>query len=133
MLTHKLTRKTTFALTTSALTALGLAFVASAQITDGQDTDMTEPAPAVQDTAFLSADINANGVLDREEFVSYAVMKADEGEADYTATRESGTYDDAFDLHDANADGALSPEELKSPELENFTLPEESDTSAPDM
>lgn len=126
-----LTRQTTLILTTTALTALGLAFTASAQVTDPQDTDMMDPTPTVQDTAFLSADINANGELDREEFVSYAVMKADEGEKDYTEVRESGSYDDAFDIHDTNADGALSPEEVGNKPLDETGI--EPDTAAPEM
>ncbi len=103
MLTHKLT--TTAVVT--AIATLGLSFSACAQ-----DTTIVEPVPATDDNVFNAADINTNGQLDREEFVAFAVMKADEGDADFAEVREQGTYDDKFNAHDANADGALTPDEV---------------------
>jgi hypothetical protein len=103
MLTHK--RTAAFAAT--AIATLGLSFSACAQ-----DSTLIEPVPATDDNVFNAADINTNGQLDREEFVAFAVMKADEGDSDFAEVRENGTYDEKFNAHDANADGALTPEEV---------------------
>jgi len=103
MLTHKVTA----AFAATAIATLGLSFTACAQ-----DTTIVEPVPATDNNVFNAADINTNGQLDREEFVAFAVMKADEGDADFAEVRENGTYDDKFNAHDANADGALTPDEV---------------------
>ena len=63
--------------------------------------------------AFASADIDADGALDRNEFVSFVIMKSDEGIADYSSIKLSGEYDDHFNTKDYNADGLLTAEELK--------------------
>ncbi len=103
MLTHKLTAT----IAATAIATLGMSFTACAQ-----DQTIVEPVPTSDDSVFNAADINTNGQLDREEFVAFAVMKADEGDADFAIVREQGTYDDTFNTHDANADGALTPDEV---------------------
>jgi|GEM_PF-1889817 len=76
--------------------------------------DTPEMTPEVQNIdSFTSADIDADGALDRDEFVSFVVMKSDEGEADYKAIKNSGEYDNHFNTKDYNADGLLTAEELK--------------------
>jgi len=76
--------------------------------------DTPEMTPEVQNIdSFTSADIDADGALDRDEFVSFVVMKSDEGEADYEAIKNSGEYDNHFNTKDYNADGLLTAEELK--------------------
>lgn len=97
----------------------------------GASAQEAEVKPTIQDTNFLAADINANGELDREEFVSFAVMKAAEGHKEFVLVRENGSYDDAFDKYDSNADGAITPDELAELNAEgdaknnNWSLKEE--------
>lgn len=97
-------RDLTFMATMSAIAGSAFALGASAQ--------EAEVKPTLQDTNFLAADINANGELDREEFVSFAVMKAAEGHKEFVLVRENGSYDDAFDKYNSNDDDAIIPDEL---------------------
>lgn len=118
------------------LTMLIPALVSSA-LAISTNAQEAEVEPTVQDTNFLAADINANGELDREEFVSFAVMKAAEGHKDFVLVRENGSYDDAFDQHDSNADGVFSPDELASVDAKgdakdkDWTLKEEPEQGEP--
>jgi hypothetical protein len=64
---------------------------------------------------FTSADIDADGALDRDEFISFVVMKSDTGDTDYKAVKISGEYDNHFNTKDYNADGLLTAEELMAP------------------
>jgi len=92
------------------ITALMLAVSPTAFAQD----DTPELTPEVQTVdSFTSADIDSDGALDRDEFVSFVVMKSDEGDADYKAIKISGEYDNHFNTKDYNADGLLTAEELK--------------------
>lgn len=78
--------------------------------------DTPEMTPDVETVdSFTSADIDADGALDRDEFISFVIMKSDEGDADYKSVKISGEYDNHFNTKDYNADGLLTAEELKSP------------------
>ena len=63
--------------------------------------------------SFTAADIDADGALSRDEFVSFVVMKSDEGDAKYKSIKISGEYDNHFNTKDYNADGLLTADELK--------------------
>lgn len=101
----------------SKLSLITSAFMLAIPTAAFAQDDIPEMTPEVQTIdSFTSADIDADGVLDRDEFVSFVVMKSDEGEADYKAIKISGEYDNHFNTKDYNADGLLTVEELKLPE-----------------
>lgn len=81
------------------------------------DKTLTEPAvksaPIISGhDMFRSADTDADQTLNREEFVSFALMKASAGDSYFSMIREKGAYETAFNTHDGNADGQLSETEL---------------------
>lgn len=92
------------------------------------DTAEITPEVAVVDV-FTSADIDADGALSREEFISFVIMKSDQGDADYKSIKISGEYDDHFNTKDYNADGLLTAEELKPPVADDESLISEEDTT----
>lgn len=111
-----------------AVTAFVLAATPAALAQD--DTpDMTQDTQ-VADT-FTSADIDADGALDRDEFISFVVMKSDAGDADYSSIKLSGEYDNHFNTKDYNADGLLTKEELKAPAKEHSEDSEMPEMEAP--
>ena len=78
---------------TIATTTLLLAISPAAFAQD----DARNIAPDIQIVdSFISADIDADGALDRDEFVSFVVMKSDEGDADYKSIKISGEYDNCL-------------------------------------
>lgn len=97
---------------TIATTALMLAITPAAFAQD--DTPELKPEAQIVDI-FTSADIDADGALDRDEFISFVVMKSDTGDMDYKAIKISGEYDNHFNTKDYNADGLLTSEELTTP------------------
>ncbi|WP_409433383.1 hypothetical protein ACJ3XI_02450 [Litorimonas sp. RW-G-Af-16] len=78
-----------------------------------QDSDMIEVTPTVPTAAesFAAADLDQSGTLNGDEFVSYAVMRADAGDEDFKVTVSSGDYDGAFTAKDADADNEISAAE----------------------
>ncbi len=70
---------------------------------------------------FMDTDINKDGSLDREEFVAFAATKAQKGDEHYRALVVSGDYDNQFNTLDYNADGVLSLEEIKRPDMVDIT------------
>lgn len=114
------------------LTKLSIAtaafILAAAPVTFAQD-DTPEMMPEIQIVdSFTSADIDADGALSRDEFISFVVMKSDEGDADYKSIKISGEYDNHFNTKDYNADGLLTAEELKMPEAEESEAQPEPDS-----
>ncbi len=96
---------------TATATALALVAAPTAQAQDKEP--ILEPELQAVDI-FTSADIDADGALDRDEFISFVVMKSDANDADYSAIKLSGAYDEHFNVKDHNADGLLTAEELSS-------------------
>ncbi len=92
-----------------ALLILAISPAAFAQ----DDTPKIMPEIQIVDS-FASADIDADGALDRDEFVSFVVMKSDEGDAEFKSIKISGEYDNHFNTKDYNADGLLTAQELKT-------------------
>ncbi|WP_026942313.1 CREC-EF hand family protein [Hellea balneolensis] len=112
--------KLTFATTLLILTG---SLAAHAQ----DNAPVVEPDTKAVDI-FASADIDADGALDRDEFVSFVVMKSEDGKAEYSAIKLSGAYDDHFNVKDYNADGLLTEEELLS-----STVPETAESLDTDL
>jgi len=108
-----------------ATTAL---ILAAAPAVFAQDAEPIMEAPKVVDL-FTAADVDADGALDRDEFTSYVIMRSDSGDADYSAVKISGDYDNHFNMKDYNADGLLTADELKALVAE----PEESEESSSEL
>jgi len=93
------------------LTAMGsVAATATAQV-----TKITEPVNVptrAVDADFVVADINQDGSLDRDEFVSFAVIKSDAGNDKFRAIVTSGEFDKKFAVHDHDADGKITAAEM---------------------
>ncbi|NNC36313.1 MAG: EF-hand domain-containing protein [Acidimicrobiales bacterium] len=66
--------------------------------------------------AFTAADINADGSIDKDEFLVFVSVNADNGDVENTKVRDTGDYDKAFAKLDTNADGKLSRAEA-APEV----------------
>ena len=102
-------------LTKRSITTATFMLAISASMSPGafaQD-DTPEMSPETQSIdSFTAADIDADGALSRDEFVSFVVMKSDEGDAKYKSIKISGEYDNHFNTKDYNADGQLTAEEL---------------------
>lgn len=80
-----------------------------------QDTDYgsaTTELAATMEADFNAADLDQDSALNADEFVSFAVMRAESGEAAYADLVLSGDYETTFAAHDADASGTLSAQEL---------------------
>ncbi|WP_371396042.1 hypothetical protein [Fretibacter rubidus] len=83
----------------------------SATVACAANPDMAASDEPVK-TAFESADVDQNGMLNRGEFIAYVEAKAAEGDEAHAALVATGDYDLAFAERDLNADGALNKGEL---------------------
>ena len=80
-----------------------------------QTTKITEPVNVptrVVDAGFVAADVNQDGSLDRDEFVNFAVIKSDAGDEKYRNIVSSGEFDKKFAVHDHDADGKITVDEM---------------------
>jgi len=102
-------------MTKTTIVATAMLFAATPAVF-AQDAEPEVSPPVETVDVFTAADVDADGALDRDEFVSYVVMQSDAGDVDYTGLKLSGEYDNAFNTKDYNADGLLSAEELTMPE-----------------
>ena len=116
----------------SIATAALMLAVSSTAFAQDDTPDVTAKVQTVD--AFTSADVDADGALSRDEYVSFVVMKSDEGDADYSSIKLSGEYDNHFNTKDYNADGLLTAEELKLAVNDELRImpKEESSTDEPD-
>lgn len=94
---------------TIAATAILLA-TSPAAFAQDKNPELKPEAPIVD--IFASADVDASGALDRDEFISFVAMKSDTGDTEYKAIKISGAYDNHFNTRDYNADGLLTSKEL---------------------
>ena len=101
-----------------------------------QDAGSDTIFKAANDTVasdFTSADLDQNGSLNADEFVTFAVMRAEDGEESFKDIVIGGEYTVAFTAHDKDASGSLEPAELhlhrdQEDVLEKITLEEEKNT-----
>lgn len=79
-----------------------------------QDAEMApEPtAPATMETDFTSSDLDQDGLLTKDEFITFAVMRAEAGDQEFTDLVSEGSYDVHFAAKDADADAKLDRTEL---------------------
>ncbi len=106
----------------AAIIATGLSFTAIAQ-----ESAQEKTSPPTLEASFAAADLDQNDVLDRDEFVSFAVMQAKAGDEAYKGTIMSGEYDMAFTSKDADADDGLSLDEVGAVQEEPDTDLEDTD------
>ena len=66
---------------------------------------------------FSESDIDKDGLLDRDEFVAYAAAQSQAGDKLFGGLLLSGDFDNQFNAYDYNADGFLTAEEMKAPQL----------------
>ena len=85
------------------------------------------------DAAFTAADVNTDGSLDRDEFLVFVSVKADEGDATFATIRDTGDYATAFITMDADADGKLSHGEAVPAKTEEKPMVEEPKWEEPKM
>ena len=98
------------------LTVIALTLAFSAPVF-AQEKSSKMPSDVQVKDIFISADIDKDRALNRDEFISYVVMAAENGFADYATIKLSGDYDNHFNTKDYNADGLLTAEELKKSEM----------------
>jgi len=99
-------------------TAHSILFITALAIPGAACAQETAPDSDVEVTAkidhFATSDINADGTLDRYEFIAYVNARAEGGEIDYISMRDSGNLDAVFKTKDANSDGMLDRDEVES-------------------
>ena len=98
-------------LTTVAIAAF-LATPAVAQ--EAGSSTVYEPVPEPMAADFSSADLDQDAFLNADEFVTFAVMRAEDGEETYKDIVLGGEYNTAFVSYDSDASGGLEMGELKS-------------------
>ena len=120
-------------LTTIAIAAL---FAAPAFAQDAGEGLVLDIAPDVVTSNFASADLDLDGSLNADEFVTFAVMRAEDGDEAFKDVVMGGEYDATFVAHDADASGSIEPSELaihgdetaepemEEPESEELIVPE---------
>jgi hypothetical protein len=85
------------------------------------------------DAAFMAADVNTDGKLDRDEFLVFVSVKADNGDTALAAVRDTGEYDTAFAQMDVDADGKLSHAEAVPASIEEKPAVEEPKWEEPEL
>ena len=100
--------------TTLILSAAALAFTGSAAAQDTTYDTNTQVLETTTVDTFHGQDLNADGALDRAEFKAYIETKATAGDTEAFSIAESGDFDTPFMIADANADGLVSEDEMKS-------------------
>lgn len=93
--------------------AAATCFAGSAIAQDDTES-ILDISPDTMATDFAAADLDQDGALNSDEFVTFAVMRAEAGEADYRDLVLGGEYTDKFTMHDADASGGLTADELGS-------------------
>jgi len=118
------------------LTLMGTALFAAPAC--AQDTTVIEPETmiATVETDYTSSDLDQDGLLSKDEFVTFAVMRSEAGDSDYTELVSEGAYDVHFAAKDANADAALDRTEVGAEDvapLSEMTETDESETETPEI
>lgn len=121
-------------LTTIAIAAL---FAVPTFAQDADEGLILDTSPDTITTDFASADLDQDGSLNADEFVTFAVMRAEGGDEVFKDIVMGGEYDATFAAHDADASGGIEASELaihagekSEPEMME---PEGEEIIAPDM
>ena len=122
---------------TSALAIAGHVYAQdSAQETTELKSYGSASETSVRGTAasdmFSESDIDKDGLLDRDEFVAYAAAQSQAGDKLFGGLLLSGDFDNQFNAYDYNADGFLTAEEMKAPQLGQTLEGEGSETQTLD-
>lgn len=96
-------------LTTIAIAAL---FAVPAFAQDADQGSILDTSPDTVATDFASADLDQDGSLNADEFVTFAVMRAEDGDETFKDVVMGGEYDATFAAHDADASGGIEAGEL---------------------
>lgn len=83
--------------------------------------------------AFTAADVNTDGSLDRDEFLVFVSVKADNGDVAFTKVRDTGDYEAAFTAMDVNADGKLNRSEAAPEPVEDKPMMEDPKWEEPEI
>ena len=94
------------------MTLTAAALLAAPALAQDDAEPILDTSPDTVATDFSAADLDQDGALNSDEFVTFAVMRAESGEADYKDLVLGGEYNDKFTMHDADASGGLTLEEL---------------------
>lgn len=99
-------------LTTIAITTF---FAGSAIAQDAMDVPKTDTTETLI-TDFTAADLDQDGSLNADEFVSFAVMRAEDGDEGFRDVVLAGEYSGKFAAYDADASGGVDVTELGASE-----------------
>lgn len=117
-------------LTTLTLAAL---FAAPAFAQDVNEAPMVDETTHVVATHFASSDLDQDGSLNADEFVTFAVMQAEAGDEGFTDLVLSGEYQDKFNAHDTDVSGGISADELGIKDMSIEAMNDEKTTDMPDL
>ena len=115
----------TFKTILTLTSALAITGIACAQDSAQESTELKSYGSASETSVrgtsasdmFSESDIDKDGLLDRDEFVAYAAAQSQAGDKLFGGLLLSGDFDNQFNAYDYNADGFLTAEEMKAPQL----------------
>jgi len=111
-------------------------FASSAFAQDEGAEPILEASPDTVEASFTSADLDQDGALNADEFVTFAVMRAENGDETFKDLVIGGEYDATFVAQDADASGGIELSELSVHEemtAEPEMMESEDEIIAPDM
>lgn len=120
-------------LTTLTIAAL---FAAPAFAQDADSGSILDTSPGTVEADFTSADLDQDGSLNADEFVTFAVMRAESGDEAFKDVVMGGEYDATFKAHDADASGGIEMTELtdhSGDKMESDMNEAEEEIITPDM
>jgi len=94
------------------LTTLSIAAIVASSAIAQDEAEIVEPTLNMASDDFTSADLDQDGALNADEFITFAVMRAEGGNETFKDIVLSGEYNTKFLAYDADASGGLSIEEL---------------------
>jgi len=104
---------------------------------DAEQGEIFDTAPDAVASDFASADLDQDGGLNADEFVTFAVMRAKGGDEAFKDIVMGGEYGTIFQAHDADASGSIEANELTRHHQEKsepeILEPETEDIIEPDM
>lgn len=88
------------------------ALLASSALAQDDVAPILEEAPRTIEADFSASDLDQNGALNSDEFVTFSVMRAESGEDGYKDLVLGGEYGAKFNMEDADASGGLTLNEV---------------------